>query len=114
MENLPHHDEPRWLMDRPQPLGILPTYWFWRRIENYRLIRWLPVSVYAIVCTINIILPLSLGPVLAGTINGFAMILSVGVAERFIRARAKQRKFFRIEAAGDDDIKARGEGPDRR
>lgn len=30
------HDEPRSLMSRPQPLGVLPTLWFWRELRTER------------------------------------------------------------------------------
>ena len=30
------HDEPRSLMSRRQPLGVLPTLWFWRELRTER------------------------------------------------------------------------------
>lgn len=35
--SLPYRErDPRFLMSRPQPLGVLPTLWFWRELRTER------------------------------------------------------------------------------
>jgi hypothetical protein len=40
----------RYLLDHPQRLGILPTWWFWNDRKNWRLVRWpFAIAVAALV-----------------------------------------------------------------
>jgi hypothetical protein len=75
----------RWLADRPQRLGILPTWWFWNDRRNWRLIMWLVIPTMLVVAaTVDLLgvgtLALALTPALVVTV-------SLGLIERTIRRR---------------------------
>jgi hypothetical protein len=78
------------LLDRPQRLGFIPTWWFWRDKHNWRLAR-VPFQILAgaAVAFVTLTKP---GLVLAGLIPALALILSLGLFERYIRNRAKAQR----------------------
>jgi hypothetical protein len=80
----------RYLLDRPQRLGILPTWWFWNDRKNWRLVRWpFAIAVAALVFTLGVLslpLPLELG-ILLGT-----YVLALGSVEKYVRRQAMKRR----------------------
>jgi len=93
----------RWLGDRPQLLGILPTLWFWQDTNNWKRVRGLIGVTVGITCmTLGMVGPGILtsagmvGPgILTGAvIGGGTVILVTGIIERIVRSRAKRRKPF--------------------
>jgi hypothetical protein len=82
--------ERRYLLERPQLLGIIPTRWFWRDMENWRLVRW-PFGIFVAI----MVVVLSLGsphPIVAGLIAGGTVFLAQGLLERYIRKQALKRR----------------------
>ena len=78
------------LVDRPQRLGILPTWSVWRERANWDLVRW-PCTILAAAA---IALVAALGPtvVVAALIPILAIVLPLGLFERHIRRRALARR----------------------
>lgn len=79
----------RYLMDRPQKLGVLPTMSFWNDKANWKHVR-VPMAVLAASVTIGIGV-LSLGPLLSGLLGGATLVAAIGGTERYIRAKAVGR-----------------------
>jgi hypothetical protein len=78
------------LLDRPQPLGFLPSRRFWKDPENQRLAA--PAFAIAVAVLIPVIaLLLDVPWWAAGLIFAAAMLLMQGLFERYIRHAAKQR-----------------------
>ena len=84
-----------YLLDRPQRLGILPSYWFWGRKENYRHIRWPQAILAGVFIFIWGIIPKSLPLWLSALVPGVAIVLALGLFERYIRRRAIARRDVR-------------------
>jgi hypothetical protein len=80
----------RYLLDHPQRLGILPTWWFWSCRENWRWIRW-PFAMLVAALVVGLILlkvPLVVGlPVYAAV-----YIVALGAVEKYIRHQAMKRR----------------------
>lgn len=79
------------LVDRTQPLGILPTLSFWDEPANRKLIRW-PMAVLAGVLPLAVVSFLSLPWWGSGLVAAGTMVLSLGLFERYIRMRVKARR----------------------
>lgn len=93
-------DRDRHLLEQPQPLGILPTWWFWNNRENWRLVRWpFAILVFALL-TILAVLSLPLAVELAALVGVFC--LSLGGLEKYVRLRALERRAL---AEGDSEPK---------
>ncbi len=77
------------LVDHPQPLGILPTRWFWKDKANRSLVRW----PYALLLWVTLMVIAVLEPPLWAWIlaSVIAAELWLGLIERYIRYKAKQR-----------------------
>lgn len=75
----------RWLADRPQRLGILPTWWFWNERRNWRLIMGLVIPT---MLTVTAVVDL-LGGGLLGLALTPALVVTamLGLVERHIRRR---------------------------
>lgn len=82
----------RSLLSQPQPLGILPTYWFWNDRERQRLVRpiialvALPVTPLLFLLVVKLQLPIWL--LLAGAVYPY---LVTGLVERHIRKELLRR-----------------------
>jgi hypothetical protein len=83
------------LLDRPQPLGFLPTRQFWRDPENARLAG----PPVALALPILSILAILLSPTwwIAGLAAAASVVLMQGLLERYIRHAARRR--FRLPRA---------------
>ena len=78
------------LIDQPQRLGILPTWWFWREPENIKMFR-VPnflIVVGSIVGTFALI-PSWVAMFVMGST---AQVLALGLFERYVRRRALERR----------------------
>lgn len=89
----------RHLLDRPQPLGILPTWWFWNQRENWRLVGW-GFGLFAAVITITIPL-LNLHPLMAGLVAAGALMMAIGLLEKYVRHQAERRRALAAAEAGE-------------
>lgn len=79
--------KPKYLVDRPQRLGMMPTWWFWNDRDNWRLVR-APFAMLAAVAVVAVNL-LDLPIALAAIVASAAIFLAMGVLERFVRRKAK-------------------------
>lgn len=84
--------EAKYLLDRPQRMGILPSYWFWNRKENYQHIRWPQAIMAGLLIFIWGIIPKELPLWLSALVPGVAIVLALGLFERYIRRRAIARR----------------------
>jgi hypothetical protein len=90
------------LLDRPQPLGFLPTRRFWQDHENQRLAGPpFAVLVGVLILVINLLLDIPWWA--AGLAFLGAMLLLQGLFERYIRHAAKRRFRSRPEQAALTD-----------
>lgn len=78
------------LLDRPQRLGFLPTWRFWRDEENSRLVKW-PVRL-AIVAAFIFAIAVDAGWLVAGLLPVLAITITLGLVERYIRRRVLERR----------------------
>lgn len=78
------------LLDHGQPLGFLPTWWFWRNKDNVKLVRW-PLRI-AIGAAFLLGLALDASWWVMGLLPVVFIVGSVGFIERFIRHRALERR----------------------
>ena len=86
------------LLDLPQPLGFLPTRQFWRDMENRRLVGpAFGVVVATVMLVVNLVFDLALWVSILAT--AVAMLVTLGVLERYIRHAAKRRFRSRPERA---------------
>jgi hypothetical protein len=81
-------EQSRGLVDHPQRLGVLPTWWFWTG-ENWRLAR-IPVVVAAGLLVV-VFGSLGLPVVVTAIVPAAVFTLGLGVFERYIRRRALAR-----------------------
>ncbi|MFO7563576.1 MAG: hypothetical protein R6X02_13095 [Enhygromyxa sp.] len=80
----------RYLMDHPQRLGILPTWWFWSDRKNWRPVRWpFAIAAAAMVLALAVV---SLPPALEFGILMTAYFLALGSVEKYIRHQALKRR----------------------
>ena len=94
-ENLPaRRQEPQFLMSRPQPLGVLPTLWFWREVRTERplvgIATGLFMGVFALVMSQTFLVWLSL-PV-AFLVALFLPYFALGLVERGLRRMVLHRR----------------------
>lgn len=80
----------RHLLDRPQRLGVLPTWWFWNDRENWRKVGW---AFAILAAAMNIVLMVIDPPLLIGlAIISVVMVLAIGVLEKYVRRQALRRR----------------------
>jgi hypothetical protein len=79
-----------YLLDHPQPLGFLPTRWFWNDPENWRLVRWGYASGLFAMLLIAMLVFSNFWLVWMMPIA--AAYLGFGLLERYIRRRAMARR----------------------
>ncbi len=86
----PNEDERRpALLDRPQPMGVLPSWWFWNDPKNWALIK-VPFTVYVVVVMVVVdVIDLPLSTALVVYIAAYW--LALGLIERYVRWAAKRR-----------------------
>lgn len=98
-------DSPRPLMSKPQPLGILPSFWFW-----HDLWRTDPMlgQFFVLLCALMhapfvyifiVYLPPSWLPV---GLMGLTYVLSMGLVEKWLRFRVTRRR--RLTLARQHDL----------
>ncbi|MFO7563053.1 MAG: hypothetical protein R6X02_10460 [Enhygromyxa sp.] len=80
----------RYLLERPQPLGILPTRWFWNERENWREVGWM-FGLLAM-GTVMLLSFISLPPLASVLLAPSVIILANGLLERYIRRKALERR----------------------
>jgi len=83
-------DDCRSLVSRPQRLGVLPTWWFWRGPENWRFVR-VPAAGLALTAVFAVSLA-GFSPVSAAVAALLAAVFGIGLFERYIRRRTKSFK----------------------
>ncbi|MFO7563052.1 MAG: hypothetical protein R6X02_10455 [Enhygromyxa sp.] len=84
------------LVDHPQRLGILPTWWFWNDRENWRHVRWFFAGLVVLMSVVLVFVQLH--PLVAGTIAGLSMLLALGTLEKYVRRQVLERR--QLAAAG--------------
>jgi hypothetical protein len=90
----------RSLLDRPQRLGILPTWWFWNDRENWRHVGW---AFGALVVVMSIVLLfVELSPLVAGLIAGSTILLAQGLLEKYVRRQVIARRRLASAEALDE------------
>lgn len=92
----------RYLVSRPQPLGLMPTLWFWGKKENYRKGAPFILGINTLLYTF-VLSQLSLGAVGGGLAGGASVLLSFGLFERFVRWRVAVRRKRLAAATPQDD-----------
>lgn len=80
------------LLDRPQPLAILPSWWFWNERDNWALIKVPFIGLASITLAVVILLDLPLWA--AFVVSDVVLWLGLGLFERYIRRSARRR--FRL------------------
>jgi hypothetical protein len=80
----------RCLLDRPQRLGIFPTWWFWRDRDNWRWIRW-PFAIFITALVIGLVL-LELPLFVVLPVYLAVYVIALGSVERYIRHKALERR----------------------
>lgn len=88
-----------YLLNRPQWLGIWPTWWFWSVKENWKLVS-LPIVVVYTVAFI-LVLVLNPSPWVAALIVSGLLTLALGLIERHVRRRAVERRALAGDAADE-------------
>ena len=80
---------PRSLLDRPQPLGILPTQWFWRQ-EHAPVIRW----GFALLAGVTVLVTVALtdSVIVAGLVPPLVLLLANGLLEKYVRQQVAKRR----------------------
>lgn len=78
------------LVDHPQRLGILPTRWFWRDPDNWKLVRgpFAVLSAVVIVLVVSFVRPV----LLAGAVGCGVVGLAQGLLERYLRKQVLERR----------------------
>ncbi|MBZ5709527.1 hypothetical protein [Nannocystis pusilla] len=87
--SLPYRDRgPRFLMSRPQPLGLLPTLWFWRELRTERPVLSMLVGSFMAAFSMGIVAILQAAggslPVVFAVAMGLPY-LALGIVERGLR-----------------------------
>ena len=82
----------RYLLDRPQRFGILPTWWFWQDKANWRIARVPVLLIMEAAVLAVLLLGLSLPYYAIALVPTFALIFTLGLLERYIRRRATKRR----------------------
>lgn len=79
-------------LDRPQPLGILPNFKFWDQPEVWRHARpFMAVLVPLWVITLGVLFSGVLPIWMMALAGGLGSVLLLGLFERLIRRRMRQR-----------------------
>jgi hypothetical protein len=87
----------RSLLDRPQRLGILPSYWFWKQ-ENPPAIRWGFALLAAVTVYLTVMLADSV--ITAAIIPPLVLLLAQGLLEKYVRRQAMKRRALTDGASG--------------
>jgi hypothetical protein len=102
------------LLERPQKLGIWPTWSFWNRRDVWQRARWFVAPLAGItvstctVLTFILGLPMWAAPV-TGLIGGGLITLWMGGLERIIRKRIKERTDQAREVAAREALLEAGD-----
>jgi hypothetical protein len=102
-------DKPGSLLERPQKLGIWPTWSFWNRRDVWQRARWFVAPVAGVtvsgcvLLSVALHLPIWAEPV-TGLAGGGAIALWIGGLERYIRKRIKERKDQAHEEAAQEAL----------
>lgn len=93
--SLPERHQERFLMSRPQPLGVLPTLWFWRDVRVDKpvvgMLTGLFTGIFAVlvgqwILAAGVSLPVAFIAAL------FLPTLGLGIVERGLRRMVLQRR----------------------
>lgn len=86
-------------LDRPQRLGILPTYSFWNQPDVWRLAGpFMGVAIAVWILALGVLLSGVLSPLTLGLAGGAGAVLLLGLFERLLRRRMRQRAALRAGA----------------
>lgn len=90
---------PRALLDRPQRLGLVPTWWFWNDPERYRLALPLVLllSLPLIPLTFFLVIRFQLHFLLIAVSSTFPPYVALGLIERHIRSELRRRELAGAE-----------------
>jgi hypothetical protein len=77
-------------MANPQPLGLLPTRWFWQDRRNRRIVAWM----FAAISFITVVIGDLIGahPMLVGASLLLTLPLAEGLLERYVRHQVMKRR----------------------
>lgn len=89
-------------LDKPQRWGIVPTSAFWKQPDVWQIAR-LPTFVFLLFWfpALDLLLPSSIPRWANGLLGGLGPYLFVGLLERYLRRRMKQRRAL-VPAVDDD------------
>jgi hypothetical protein len=94
------------LVDRPQRLGILPTWAFWRRVPGKVKD---PIVFVGFTATLGTVLFAGAnGPLVGAAAGAGGMLLVLGLTERYVRSRVLRRR--RREAELEKQLGTRTDG----
>jgi hypothetical protein len=96
---LAHNDRKRYLLEKPQRFGIVPTLWFWNDKETLRLVRW-PVAMWLFVLIV-VMSALPLHPAVMIPTFMVVYFLGLGSLEKYVRHQALKRRALAESAAAD-------------
>lgn len=82
----------RSLLEHPQPLGVLPTWWFWTDRASLRLLG--PGFGALAVLTLVALGLLSMHSLVGGIIAGVGIVLTSGMLEKRAREQAIERSLL--------------------
>ncbi|MBA3550231.1 MAG: hypothetical protein H0T76_27465 [Nannocystis sp.] len=86
-------------LDRPQRLGIIPTYSFWNQPDVWRLAGpFMGVAVAVFIVVMGALLSGVLSPLTLGLLGGAGTVLLLGLFERYLRRRMRQSAALRAGA----------------
>jgi len=110
MDTATEREEPggeRFLMDRPQRFGILPTRWWWRQPASRRLLVWVfpPLTLAALLLGAQ----LGVHPIATAAILLVVLTIAEGLLEKYIRRQAMRRRAL-VASAATDELPQRAEG----
>lgn len=90
MDTATEEQAERSLMANPQPLGLLPTRWFWQDRRNRRIVA----AMSAAISFITIVIGGLIGahPLVVGASLLLTLPLAEGLLERYVRRQVMKRR----------------------
>lgn len=87
-------------LDRPQRLGIVPTFAFWNQPEVWRHARGLAATAAAVwVVVAGALLSGTMPPLMLGLVGALGMVVLLGLLERHVRRGMRARAQLALGAS---------------